>query len=71
MSLPGWPGFHRRFGACTGAAGSDAPDPDITAAMAPHFTPGEIVGIDAIARRITFANLWVGTAGALRGRLRR
>lgn len=43
-------------------------DPETAAAMAAHFTADQIEQVDAIARGITFANLSVGTAEALRSR---
>ncbi len=51
-----------------GPVGAPCQDPDVTAAMERHFTPEQVRQVDATARGITFANLSVGTAEALRER---
>ena len=52
-----------------GTVGAPCADPEVSAALDAHFTPAEIGQVDAVARGMTFANLSVGTAEALRERI--
>jgi AhpD family alkylhydroperoxidase len=52
-----------------GPLGAPSDDPEVAAEVASHFTPEQVENVDAIARGMTFANLSVGTAEALRERI--
>ena len=52
-----------------GPLGAPSENPEVAAQVAAHFTPKQIEQVDAIARGITFANLSVVTAEALRERI--
>jgi AhpD family alkylhydroperoxidase len=53
-----------------GPIGTPSPDPDISAALADHFSSEEARQLDAVARAITFANLSVGSLEWAGARLR-
>ncbi len=52
-----------------GPVGAPSGDPEVAAAMDRNFSPEEARQVDAIARGITFANLSVGSAEAIRARI--